>query len=203
MTGTRAVLPPHAIGQRIGLYGGSFNPPHTAHRAVALLALKRLKLDAVWLLVTPGNPLKSGAGLAPLGERMSRLKGLVGHPRLKVTDLEARFGTHYTADTIAAVTARAPSVTFVWVMGADNLAQFHRWQDWRGIARRVSLAVVDRPGSSLKAAASPAARALARARLSEGRAATLARRAPPAWVFLHGLKSPLSSTSLRQLERSA
>jgi nicotinate-nucleotide adenylyltransferase len=196
--GQRLVLPPHARGMRIGLFGGSFNPPHAAHRLVALTALKRLGLDAVWWLVTPGNPLKAHSGLAPLAERVAAARALARHPAIKVTDIEARLGTRFTFDTIAALKARCPGVRFVWIMGADNLSQFHLWQNWRGIADLVPLAVVDRPGASLRAAGGVTATALARYRLDEtdGRRLTMAK--PPAWIFLHGLKSPLSSTALRE-----
>ena len=195
----RLILPPHAPGMRIGLFGGSFNPPHEAHRMVALTALKRLRLDAVWWLVTPGNPLKTHGGLAPLAERMAAARRLAAHPAIHVTDIEARLGTRYTSDTLAALTQRCPAVRFVWIMGADNLAQFHRWQNWRGIAQLMPLAVVDRPGAGLRAAAGVAGTALARYRLNETDGPILASVPPPAWIFLHGLKSPLSSTAIRAL----
>ncbi len=182
---------------KIGLFGGSFNPPHDAHRLVALTALKRLGLDAVWWLVSPGNPLKVGRGLAPLDERIAAARRLAGHPRIHVTGVEAALGTRFTFDTIAQLKARCRGVHFVWIRGADNLAQFHLWQNWRGIAAMLPLAVVDRPGASLKAAAGVAAQSLSRHRLSEGQGPLLATAAPPAWIFLHGIKSPLSSTALR------
>ncbi|MBX9989993.1 nicotinate-nucleotide adenylyltransferase [Phreatobacter oligotrophus] len=182
---------------RIGLFGGSFNPPHEAHRLAALAALKKLGLDAVWWLVSPGNPLKSGRGLAPLDERIAAAKRLARHPRIAVTGIEAALGTRYTSDTIAALKARCRGVRFVWIMGADNLAQFHLWQNWRGIAAMLPLAVIDRPGASLRASAGVAAQTLARYRLTESDGLLLADARPPAWIFLHGLKSPLSSTALR------
>jgi len=182
----------------IGLFGGSFNPPHEAHRLVALTALKRLGLDAVWWLVSPGNPLKAGRGLAPLEERMAAARRLARHPAIHVTGVEAALGTRYTFDTIAQLRARCRGVRFVWIMGADNLSQFHLWQNWRGIAALVPMAIVDRPGASLKAAAGVAARSLSRHRMSEADARLLPWARPPAWVFLHGLKSPLSSTALRE-----
>lgn len=183
---------------RIGLFGGSFNPPHEAHRLVALTALKRLGLDAVWWLVTPGNPLKSGGGLAPLAERMEAARHLARHPAIHVTGIEAALGTRYTFDTIAALKARCQGVHFVWIMGADNLGQFHLWQNWRGIAGALPIAVVDRPGAGLRAVAGVAARTLARYRLNESDGLLLPYSSPPAWIFLHGLKSPLSSTAIRQ-----
>jgi nicotinate-nucleotide adenylyltransferase len=197
-TGLRLVLPPHAKGMTIGLFGGSFNPPHQAHRLVALAALKRLGLDAVWWMVSPGNPLKAHSGLAPLAERMRAAQALASHPAIKVTDIEARLGTRFTFDTIAALKARCPGVRFVWIMGADNLAQFHLWQNWLGIAGLVPLAVVDRPGAGLKSAGGVAATRLARYRLDESDGRRLAFTPAPAWIFLHGLKSPLSSTALRE-----
>ena len=190
-------LPPHAPGLRIGLFGGTFDPPHAAHRAACLLAMQRLGLDRVWWLVTPGNPLKDTRGLSPLAERIAAAKALAHHPRIDVTGVEADLRTRYTYDTIAALVARCPGVRFVWIMGADNLRSFHRWQRWREIANLVPIAVVDRVGPSLYAAAGTAGQALSLSRIPESAARSLARRRPPAWVFLHGLKSPLSSTALR------
>ena len=190
-------LPPHGPGLKIGLFGGSFNPPHEAHLAASLLAMRRLALDRVWWLVTPGNPLKDTRALPPLAERVKAARGLAAHPRIDVTDLEAAIGTRFTADTIDWLTRRFPAVRFVWIMGADNLVQFDRWQNWRAIAEAVPIAVVDRFGVSYAATASPAAQALAAARISERDARSLPDRRPPAWVYLHGLKSPLSSTTIR------
>ena len=190
-------LPPHGPGLKIGLLGGSFNPPHEAHLAVSLLAMRRLGLDRVWWLVTPGNPLKDTRALPPLAERMAAARRVATHPRVDVTDLEAAIGTRFTADTIAWLVRRFPAVRFVWIMGADNLAQFDRWQNWRAIAAAVPIAVVDRFGASYAATASPAAQALAGARIRESDARSLLNRRPPAWVYLHGLKSPLSSTAIR------
>jgi nicotinate-nucleotide adenylyltransferase len=192
-----AELPPHGRGLCIGLFGGSFNPPHAAHRAASLLALKRLQLDTVWWLVTPGNPLKECGGLPPLAARLTAARALAAHPRIHVTGVEAVLGTRYTVDTIAALRRLCPGVRFVWIMGADNLAQFHRWRGWRRIAAMVPLAIVDRAGYGLSATAAVAAQALARRRLPETEAARLARGRPPAWVYLHGLKLALSSTRLR------
>ena len=190
-------LPPHAPGQRIGLFGGTFDPPHAAHRAACLLALHRLGLDRIWWMVTPGNPLKNTRGLASLDARISAARALAHHPRIDVTGVEAELRTRYTYDTIAALRARCPGVHFVWIMGADNLRSFHRWQKWRAIADLVPIAVVDRVGPSLYAAAGIAGQALGRFRIPEVAARSLAFRRPPAWTFLHGLKSPLSSTALR------
>lgn len=193
----RPVLPPHVRGMRIGLFGGTFDPPHAAHLAASLLALKRLRLDRLWWLVTPGNPLKNTRGLAPIEQRIAAAKALARHPRIEVIGLEAVIRTRYTYDTIVFLRKRAPSVRFVWIMGADNLRSFYRWQNWRGIAQRVPIAVVDRLGPSLYAMGGRAPQALGRYRIPEPAAPVLADRDPPAWVYLHGLKSPLSSTALR------
>ena len=188
---------------RIGLFGGTFDPPHMAHLGASLLALKRLKLDRVWWLVTPGNPLKNTRGLAPLNQRIAAARALTHHPRIDVTGLEAVINTRYSYDTISWLLARCPRVHFVWIMGADNLRSFHRWQNWRGIAKLLPIVVIDRLGPSLYAAASPAGQALSRARIPENDAVMLPTRRAPAWAFLHGLKSPLSSTALRALRREA
>ncbi len=193
----RVVLPPHAPGMRIGLFGGTFDPPHAAHRAACLLAMRRLGLDRVWWLVTPGNPLKDTSGLTPLAARVEAARALANHPRIDVTDLEADLGTSYTYATIHYLVRRCPGVNFVWIMGADNLRHFHRWQRWRDIARLVPIAVIDRLGPSLYSAAGVAGNALAWARIPENAAGSLLRRKPPVWLYLHGLKSPLSSTALR------
>src|SRR6476661_9243440 len=196
-----SALPPHTSGLRIGLFGGTFDPPHDAHRAACLLAMQRLGLDRVWWLVTPGNPLKDTRGLAPLSERIAAAEKLADNPRIIVTGVEAQMRTRYTYDTVAGLVARCPGVHFVWIMGADNLRSFHRWQRWRAIADLVPIAVVDRVGPSLYATAGTAGQALARFRIPEQAARSLPLRRPPAWVFLHGLKSPLSSTALRALRK--
>ena len=187
---------------RIGLLGGSFNPPHDAHRAISLFAIKRLKLDRIWWLVTPGNPLKDHGGLRDLGQRVEAAQKVAHDPRIDVSCLEAVIGTRYTVDTILYLRRRAAGLRFVWIMGADNLSQFHRWQSWRRIASEVPIAVIDRPSQSFRALAAPAAQALARYRLPESRAGMLADQRPPAWVFLTGLKLNLSSTGLRNPDGS-
>jgi nicotinate-nucleotide adenylyltransferase len=186
---------------KIGLFGGTFDPPHDAHRAACLIAMRKLGLDRVWWLVTPGNPLKDTRGLAPLDERIAAAQALSRHPRIIVTGIEAAIGARYTYDTVRYLRAHCPGVHFVWIMGADNLRSFHRWDNWQGIAAMVPIAVVDRLGPSLYANAGPAGQALARHRLPESAARSLAASKPPVWVYLHGLKSSLSSTALRTARR--
>jgi nicotinate-nucleotide adenylyltransferase len=201
VSGTKASgryrLPAFAPGQRIGLFGGSFDPPHEAHLASCLLAMKRLRLDRVWWLVTPGNPLKDTRRLAPLDDRIAAARRVARHPRIVVTGVEAEIGVRYTHDTVRYLLTHCRGVRFVWIMGADNLRGFHRWQKWRAIASDVPIAVVDRLGPSLYAVGSVAGQALSRYRIPEYEAMSLPTLRPPAWVFLHGLKSPLSSTALR------
>jgi nicotinate-nucleotide adenylyltransferase len=187
---------------RIGLLGGSFNPPHAAHRAISLFAIKRLNLDRVWWLVTPGNPLKQHGVLRELDERAAAARLVANDPRIDVSCLEAVIGTRYTADTIAYLRRRTAGLRLVWIMGADNLAQFHRWQNWQRIASEVPIAIIDRPPQSFRALAAPAAQALAHYRLPENQAGRLADHRPPAWVFLTGLKLNLSSTGLRNPDGS-
>jgi nicotinate-nucleotide adenylyltransferase len=195
-------IPLYTNGMRIGLLGGSFNPPHVAHRAISLFAIKRLKLDRVWWLVTPGNPLKDQDGLRDLNERTAAARNMANDPRIDVSCLESVIGTRYTVDTISYLRRRASGLRFVWIMGADNLAQFHRWQNWRRIASEVPIAVIDRPPQSFRALAAPAAQALARYRLPENQAGRLADQRAPAWVFLTGMKLNLSSTGLRNPDGS-
>jgi nicotinate-nucleotide adenylyltransferase len=196
------VLPVYSDGMRIGLLGGSFNPPHVAHRAISLFAIKRLKLDRVWWLVTPGNPLKDNGRLHELEARTKAAQEMAADPRIEVTCLESVIGTRYTIDTVNYLRRRASSLRFVWIMGADNLAQFHRWQNWQRIATQVPIAVIDRPPQSFRALTAPAAQALARYRLPESEAVRLANHRAPAWVFLTGMKLNLSSTGLRNPDGS-
>jgi nicotinate-nucleotide adenylyltransferase len=195
-------IPFHTDGMRIGLLGGSFNPPHLAHRTISLFAIKRLRLDRVWWLVSPGNPLKDNGHLHELEARAQAARELAADPRIDVTCLESVIGTRYTVDTVNYLRRRASGSRFVWIMGADNLAQFHRWQHWQRIATQVPIAVIDRPPQSFRALAAPAAQALAPYRLPENEAGRLADHRAPAWVFLTGLKMNLSSTTLRNPDGS-
>jgi nicotinate-nucleotide adenylyltransferase len=194
-------LPPAYAGMRVGLFGGSFNPPHEGHRLVALQVMKRLSLDAVWLLVSPGNPLKNHAELAPLSDRISAARRIMNHPAIRVTGFEAGRGFSYTFETLRFLKAVFPDVRFVWIMGADNLSQFDRWERWQEIAGLMPMAIYVRPGSTRLAPASKAATALARYRIDESDARRLPDLSPPAWTYLHGLMSPLSSSMLRQSRR--
>jgi len=192
------VLPPHGDGQWIGLFGGSFNPPHEAHRLASLTAMHRLRLDRVWWIVSPGNPLKAHGELLPLAERMRLARQMKHHPRIDVTGFEAQTGSAYTYETILHLIRRCPRTRFVWIMGADNLSQFHRWKHWRTIAASVPIVIIDRPGSTFRALRAPAATALARYRLPEHTATSLCIHKPPAFIFLHGPRSSLSSTLIRR-----
>lgn len=185
-------------GQRIGLLGGSFNPPHAAHRLITHIALRRLQLDCVWWVVTPGNPLKSHSELASLDERL-RLCGAMteGDPRIKITAFESDLPSAYTAATLSFLKKRYADVNFVWLMGADNLATFHRWEQWRMIADMMPIAVVDRPNWRLASMASPARRYMAKSYVREEYAALVPVLQPPAWTFLSGPLSDLSSTAIR------
>ena len=196
-------LPPVAPGLRIGLYGGSFNPPHAGHRHVSLLALRRLDLDRIWWIVTPGNPLKDTGELAPTAERVAAARRFADDPRIDVTSFEEGIGARYTIDTLAFLKRRFPAIRFVWIMGADNLSGFHRWRGWRAIARSMPMAVIDRPGYTLTATRSRAVHWLERYRVDEAAAPVLASLAPPAWLFLHGPRSKLSSSELRQRLRTS
>lgn len=185
-------------GMVVGLFGGSFNPPHEGHRLVAEIALKQLGLDQLWWMVTPGNPLKSRSVLRPLIERIRMSEAMTHNRRIKVTAFEERLQNGYTAQTIEHVLTRNIGVRFVWIMGADSLKTFHRWQKWREIAASVPIAVIDRPGATLSFLSSPAARALSHSRIDESDAGALAFKSPPRWTFIHGPRSSLSSTAIRQ-----
>lgn len=190
-----------APGQTIGLLGGSFNPPHIAHRLISEAVLKRLGLDKVWWLVSPGNPLKQRGDLAPLNERLRLCREMAKNPHIVITDFEADLPSPYTAATLAFLRSRTPLVRYVWIMGADNLATFDRWHRWREIFTMVPVVVVDRPGWRLKALSSKAARVFEASRLPEKEAATLLSRPAPAWTFLTGPLSHVSSTAIRNKAR--
>ncbi len=197
-TGDIFGLPPWQPGMRIGLLGGSFDPPHEGHRQVSLVGLRALRLDQVWWMVSPQNPLKANAPSQELAGRIRAARKVASHPRIRVTGIEAALGTTYTAETLRKLLPRLPGVELVWMMGADNLAGFHHWRDWPAIAASVPIAVFNRPGSALRALAGPMAKALAKRRIPEGNAAMLASTQPPAWVFLSTPYIPISSTELRQ-----
>jgi nicotinate-nucleotide adenylyltransferase len=183
-------------GEVIGLLGGSFDPPHEGHVRITLAALRRFGLSRIWWLVSPGNPLKP-AGPAPMADRLRAARALMAHPRVVVTDLESRLGTRYTAATLKALLRRYPGVRFVWLMGADNLADFHRWQDWRGIVARVPIGVLARPGEQLHAGLSRAARTFRAARRPAHAARGLGRGPAPDWCFVNLPLSAQSSTAIR------
>ena len=183
-------------GQSVGVFGGSFDPPHAGHVHISQEALKRFGLDYVWWVVSPGNPLKSN-GPASLNRRMAASRALVHNPKIVVTDLEARIGTRYTAATIEWLQVVYPGTWFVWVMGADNLVQFHQWQRWDFVMRTVPIGVLARPGVRMAAQTSKAARIFHRAKLSPTKASLLPRAAPPAWCFLNVPMVGMSSSDMR------
>ena len=189
-------------GMRVGLYGGSFNPAHDGHAHVAETARKRLGLDRVIWLVSPQNPLKSSRDTAPLAERMAGVRRQARDRGMVVSDVESRMGSQYTIDTVRALKARFPGVKFVWIMGADSLATFHRWRGWTQIMRELPVAVISRPWASLKSRFSPTARRFAFARRPAAQAALLPDQTAPAWVYLHGPLNFASSTALREGRRT-
>ena len=187
-------LPPTAPGMRIGLYGGSFDPPHPGHRHVALLGLRRLHLDRVWWIVGPGNPLKDRTRLPSAEARLGATRQIARHPRMVVTGFEAELGARYTVESVRFLVRRCPGVHFVYILGADSFANLHRWRAWREIASLVPIAVVDRPNWTLRALRGKAARTLDDRKVV---AAALLDSEPPAWTFIQGPRSNLSSTDLR------
>ncbi|WP_299737912.1 nicotinate-nucleotide adenylyltransferase [uncultured Roseobacter sp.] len=183
-------------GEVIGLLGGSFDPAHGGHVHISREALKRFGLTRLWWLVSPGNPIKKH-GPAPLAQRLERARAIMQDPRVRVTDIEAHLGTRYTAQTLAALQALYPGVRFVWLMGADNLAQLHHWQNWRQIMQSVPVGVLARPGDRISARMSPAAKLFASSRIA-GRASTLLGRAEaPAWCFVNVPMVSHSSSAIR------
>ena len=194
-------LPAFQPGMRIGLFGGSFDPPHQGHREVSLAAIRLLGLDQVWWLVSPQNPLKPNAPSEDLLRRVTAAEKVANHPRIKVTAAEAELGTTYTAETLRRLAPRLREADLVWMMGADNLATFHRWRDWRTIVQHVPVAVFNRPGLAFKALSSPAAKALGRARIPARAAGKLFEKQPPVWVFVGTPHIAVSSTALRALRQ--
>lgn len=192
----RHAFPLARPGQTIGLLGGSFDPAHAGHAHITREAMKRFGLSRVWWLVSPGNPLKT-RGPAPLEQRLAYAREVMQDPRVVVSDIEARLGTRYTAQTLAALMDHYPGVRFVWLMGADNLAQFHLWQDWTWIMESVPVGVIARPGDRISARMSPAARLYRRYRLSGRASHMLGRSDAPAWCFVNVAMSPLSSSAIR------
>ncbi|WP_172326713.1 nicotinate-nucleotide adenylyltransferase [Mangrovicoccus sp. HB161399] len=184
-------------GQVIGLLGGSFDPPHEGHLHITLEAMKRFRLDRVWWLVSPGNPLKS-EGPAELPRRLAAAQALVGgHPRIVVTDIESRLGTRYTAETLEGLIGAYPGTRFVWLMGEDNLAGFHRWDRWRAIVSSVPVGVLARPGQPASARTARASRVFRSHRLSVAASGLLGRAEPPCWCHLPIPLRSISSTALR------
>lgn len=184
-------------GQVVGLLGGSFNPAHDGHVHITKTALKRFGLDRVWWLVSPGNPLKP-KGPAPMADRMAQATRVMDHPKVEITDIECRLGTRFTAQTIAGLQNRYLGVRFVWLMGADNLAQFHRWQDWQWIMESVPVGVIARPGDRVSARLSKAATIYRGAMLPARASSSLASGRAPRWCFINLPMSDQSSTAIRQ-----
>jgi nicotinate-nucleotide adenylyltransferase len=182
---------------RIGILGGSFNPAHEGHLHISRLAIKRLRLDALWWMVSPQNPLKPKAGMASLAKRMAAASDMARDPRIHVTDIETQLNTRYTIHSLRALKAAFPRAHFVWIMGADNLEQFPGWRDWATIFHTVPIAVFDRATYSFKALASKAAHRFGQHRIAARNAAALPSLAAPAWVYFHTPRHPASATEIR------
>jgi nicotinate-nucleotide adenylyltransferase len=183
--------------KRVGLLGGSFNPAHSGHRGITLAAIRALELDEVWWLVSPGNPLKPAAGMAPLAARLASARRQARHAPIVASDLEAQLGTRFTIDTVRAIVRRTPRHRFVWLMGADNLAQFDQWKDWRGIARTLPIAVIARPGYDDSVHAAPAMGWLRRFQRPARQAMDWTSWSVPALVMLRFRPDPTSATRIR------
>lgn len=198
--GYRAMIPQRHDASRIGLLGGSFNPAHDGHREISLAAINHLRLDAVWWLVTPGNPLKEGGDYeyAPYQERLAAARRVANHPRIVVSNFEERKGLQYTVDTLEALHDLWPQIRFVWLMGADSLEGFHKWKNWRRIASLAPIAVFNRPGHEAAATTSETAKELALFRVPSGRAADIVDAFPPAWTFIETTKNPASASAIRR-----
>ena len=192
----RQGFPPARAGQRIGLLGGSFDPPHAGHVHITRQALRGFGLDRVWWLVSPGNPLKRN-GPAPLADRVAAARAIMDHPRVTVTDIEARLGTRVTADTLEALLSHYKGVKFCWLMGADNLASIHHWERWHAIFAQVPVGVIARPGDGPSARLARAARVYRGARLKAQQSQLLGGSPPPAWCYLRGPMVDLSSSQIR------
>jgi nicotinate-nucleotide adenylyltransferase len=190
-------LPAFGPNQRIGLFGGTFNPAHAGHRHVALTAIKSLQLDWLWVLVTPGNPLKASPRLST-HQRMKQLSLVMQNPKIILTNIEERASLHFTLETIRFLRTRAPSARFVWVMGADNLLNFHLWRGWELIANLLPMAIVERKEGRFAALNSKTAQRFSSSRRPSKAAPLLPFLKPPAWVFLHGKHIFLSSSTLRK-----
>ncbi|MCY3984048.1 MAG: nicotinate-nucleotide adenylyltransferase [Roseovarius sp.] len=189
-------LPATRPGQIIGLLGGSFDPPHSGHVHISLEAIKRFGLDRLWWLPSPGNPLKE-KGPAPLDARIDAAKAIIDHPIVCISDIESKIGTIYTAQTLEALQSARPNVRFVWLMGADNLAQFDQWQNWRDIMERVGLGVLARPGQQISAQLSKTSRVYRAARIKGEASGLLGHIKPPVWCFVNLPMTSISSTMLR------
>ncbi|HVY13470.1 MAG TPA: nicotinate-nucleotide adenylyltransferase [Alphaproteobacteria bacterium] len=200
MNGTLPLLGSHAFrGLRIGILGGSFNPAHEGHLHISLLALKKLRLHAVWWLVSPQNPLKSEQGMAPFAERLKGAQRMAKpHPQIIVTDIEARLGTRFTADTLQKLRARFPATRFVWLMGADNLVQIPRWQRWESIFKMVDIAVFRRPPYFVSAFHGLAATRFAKSRLDARKARLLGTAPKTQWILFNNRLHTASATRIRQ-----
>jgi nicotinate-nucleotide adenylyltransferase len=183
---------------RIGILGGSFNPAHSGHLHFARTVLRRLRLGQVWLLVSPGNPLKDASTLAPLSVRLASAASIADGHRIVATDIERHLQTRYTRDTLRALRLRFPRARFIWLMGADNFVQFPHWRGWLGIARTTPFAILPRPSYNHAALAGQAARRFGFARRNAANAAALPLAKPPAWVFLTGREDASSATALRR-----
>jgi nicotinate-nucleotide adenylyltransferase len=189
-------------GQRIGLFGGSFNPAHYGHYMVAHYALKRLQLDWVWWLVSPQNPLKDPGETGEYDQRLNFTRHIARHPRFVVTDVERQINSRNTAETLLALGQAMKQAHFIWIMGADSFANLHRWHHWTDIAEALPLAFLARPGYSVRALSGRAALRYAACRVKTGEAAKLVTQKTPAWVFLPMPLRPESSTAIRNLNHS-
>ena len=184
---------------KIGLLGGSFNPAHAGHLHISLEAMKRLKLDAVWWLVSPQNPLKETKGMANFEKRFYSAQSMASHPRIIVTNIELTLGTHYSVDTVRELKKRCPKNQFVWLMGADNLAILQRWKNWKTLVRLVPFAVLDRAPFSHRAQRQRAALGLRKYRLKSSDAPILSSHKTPAWVYILMRRHGAASTDIRKM----